>query len=507
MKKNKAQNAIRNMVFGVILKLYQIVVPFIMRTILLYYLGIEYLGLNSLFTSLLQILNLAELGVGSALVFSMYEPIVQNDTNKICALLNLYKKYYRIIGLVISVLGLCLLPFIKVFIKGDIPLNIYILYLINLSYTISSYWLFAYKNSLLTAHQRIDVIHKVTLLTDTIKYILQIIILIKFRNYYAYIILNVIGQILNNLFVAKVASKYYPQYKAQGLLNDREIMNINKKVKDLFTAKLGGVIVGSTDTVVISAFLGITVLAVYQNYFYILNSIIGFMVIIYHSCLAGIGNSLLTNTKEKNFRDFEKFSFIITWIILWCSICLICLYQVFMKIWVGKTLMLENSMVICFVIYFMVYEFNQIFITYKDAAGIWHEDRYRPLIVSVSNLILNIFLVQFIGLFGVLLSTILTTALIGIPWLIHNVFSKQFNIKPWKYILKEIKFLIVAMFAWGLCEFLFLFLYLDNNILELVVRGIICTIIPNFVFTLMYYKTDEFKYVVLTISRSMKKIK
>lgn len=505
MQENKTQNAVRNMIFGISLKLYQIIAPFIMRTILLYYLGVQYLGLNSLFVSILQILNLAELGVGSAMVFSMYEPIIQNNSNKICALLKLYKKYYKIIGGVIAGVGIVLLPFLKYFIKGDVPVNvnIYILYIINLANTVSTYWLFAYKNSLLTAHQRIDIVHKVTIVTDTIKYIFQIIALIGFRNYYAYVVLNVVSQILNNLLVARAASKYYPQYKADGVLESEEIHSINTKIKDLFTAKLGGVIVGSADTVVISAFLGITTLAIYQNYYFILNSIIGFMVMLYHACLAGIGKSLLTNSREKNYMDFNKFSFIITWVILWCAICLICLYQGFMKIWVGEELMLGKPIVICLVVYFIVYEFNQIFITYKDAAGIWHEDRFRPLVVSVSNLILNLIMVQYIGLFGVLLSTILTTLFIGLPWLIHNLFSIQFKRSPWRYLLKELKFLLIGLIAWGICEVIFMFMHTENVFLDLICRGVICIIVPNIFFICVYFKTEEFKYVITTLKKML----
>lgn len=506
MQKNKTQNAARNMIFGIALKLYQIIAPFIMRTILLYYLGVQYLGLNSLFTSILQILNLAELGVGSAMVFSMYEPIIQNNSKKICALLKLYKKYYRIIGFVIASVGIIILPFLKYFIKGDVPVNvnIYILYIMNLVNTVSTYWLFAYKNSLLIAHQRIDIVHKVTIVTDTIKYILQMIALIGFKNYYVYVALNVLLQILNNLLVARASRKHYPQYKAEGMLESEEIQSINTKIKDLFTSKLGGVIVGSADTVVISAFLGITTLAMYQNYYFILTSIIGFMVILYHACLAGIGNSLLTNSSEKNYRDFNKFSFIITWVILWCGICLICLYQTFMKIWVGENLMLDKSIVICLVVYFIVYEFNQIFITYKDAAGIWHEDRFRPLVVSVSNLILNLIMVRYIGLLGVLLSTILTTLFIGLPWLIHNLFSIQFKKSPWRFLLKELKYLLIGLIAWGACEVIFMFVHIENDFFDLIFRGMICIVVPNVFFICVYCKTEEFKYAINTLKKMLK---
>jgi len=167
------------------LKIYQLLVPFVMRTAMIYFLGVQYLGLNSLFSSVLQVLNLAELGVGSAMVYSMYKPIADDDTDTICALMRLYKIYYRIIGLVVCVAGLILLPFIPYLIKGEVPpdINVYILYVLNLGATVLSYWLFAYKNSILQAHQRTDMISKVMLVTETVKYILQFVILAIFHNY------------------------------------------------------------------------------------------------------------------------------------------------------------------------------------------------------------------------------------------------------------------------------------------------------------------------------------
>lgn len=145
----RKKNATRNIIFGVILKAYQIVVPFLMRTAMIYFMGVQYLGLNSLFTSILQVLNLAELGAGSAMIYSMYQPIASDDKKKICALMRLYKFYYRTIGCVIAFLGLLLLPFIPHLVKSDLPdnLNIYVLYLLNLGATVLTYWLFAYKNA------------------------------------------------------------------------------------------------------------------------------------------------------------------------------------------------------------------------------------------------------------------------------------------------------------------------------------------------------------------------
>ena len=238
---------------------------------MIYFMGVQYLGLNSLFTSILQVLNLAELGVGSAMVYSMYKPIVEDDEITICALLKLYKIYYWLIGLVIAIAGIALTPFIPRLIKSDLPagLNIYVLYLLNLAVTVLSYWLFAYKNSLLQAHQRTDITSKVTLLTTTLQYGIQLLVLILLKDYYIYIIVNLITQVLTNIITAYAATRMYPDYKPTGKLPKQMVQDINHRIRDLFTSKIGAVVVNSADTIVISAFLGLTALAVYQNYFYI----------------------------------------------------------------------------------------------------------------------------------------------------------------------------------------------------------------------------------------------
>lgn len=204
----------KNIIFGVILKAYQIVVPFLMRTAMIYFMGVQYLGLNSLFTSILQVLNLAELGAGSAMIYSMYQPIASDDKKKICALMRLYKFYYRTIGCVIAFLGLLLLPFIPHLVKSDLPdnLNIYVLYLLNLGATVLTYWLFAYKNAILDAYQRTDITSKIMLVTSTIQYFLQILILVFLKNYYVYLIVVLVTQIANNLITAAIVQYKYPNY-------------------------------------------------------------------------------------------------------------------------------------------------------------------------------------------------------------------------------------------------------------------------------------------------------
>lgn len=504
-KIERTKNATRNIIFGVILKAYQIIVPFLMRTAMIYLMGVQYLGMNSLFTSILQVLNLAELGVGSAMIYSMYKPISEDDNATICALMKLYRTYYRVIGLVIAVIGCILTPFIPKLISGDIPhgLNIYILYLLNLGATVLSYWLYAYKNSILQAHQRTDVVSKVTLVTSTIQYALQLLVLWAFKNYYFYVVVMLATQAVTNIVTAVAADKLYPQFSPKGILPKHDVQKINSRIRDLFTSKIGGIIVNSADTIVISAFLGLTALAVYQNYYFILTSITGFITIVFSAVTAGIGNSLVVETKEKNFKDLNVFTFIICWIAGFCSCCFLNLYQPFMELWVGKDLMLNFSVVVCFVIYFYVCEVNQLLNTYKDAGGIWHEDRFRPLVTAIVNLAMNLVMVQFWGLYGIILSTVLSMLLVGMPWLFHNLFTIMFekeNMK--KYLSSLVLYVFVSIVASiisvVICDFINF-----GPLATLIIRFIICLIVPNVIFLIVYVRKSEFKQSVQLVNKML----
>lgn len=505
-KIERTKNATRNIVFGIILKVYQILVPFLMRTAMIYLMGVQYLGLNSLFTSVLQVLNLAELGVGSAMVYSMYKPIAEDDNTTICALMNLYRIYYRAIGILIAVVGVLLTPFIPKLISGDVPseINIYILYLLNLSATVLSYWLFAYKNSILQAHQRTDVVSKVMLLTNSVQYMLQLFVLWKFRDYYLFVIVALAIQALTNIIIAIAADKIYPQFKPQGSISNQEKKAINARIRDLFTSKIGSIIYDSADTIVISSFLGLTILAVYQNYFYILNAITGLISVVFAACTAGIGNSIVVETKEKNFADLNKFTFIICWIAGFCSVCLLCLYQPFMEMWVGENLMLSFSAVVCFVVYFFVRQLNALFNMYKDASGMWHEDRLRPLAAALTNLFLNLLLVHFIGIYGILISTVVAIICVGIPWLLHNLFTVIFERKFLLDYLKCLLYYCAVIFTSCIVTYYICSKINIGLIGTLLIRGVICVVVPNFFYLIAYKNRKEFRDSLLIVNNMTK---
>lgn len=503
MKIQRTKNARSGIITGIFSKLLHMGMPFITRTVLLYMLGTQYLGLNGLFSSLLSFLSLAELGVSNALVYSMYKPIAEEDRDTVCALLELYKKLYRIIGFVILIAGLICVPFLRYFISGDVPadVNLYVLYGIYLGNTVCSYFLFAYRSSLLTAHQRIDVTNVIDSTVSAVTWGLQMLVLLLFRNYYAYIILTPLSNIVGNLARLYYTKKHYSQYVPRGKVNKELEASIFKKIKALLGAKISTTVLHASDNIVISAFLGLTMVTVYENYYFLMNSIGGFLGIVYSVILPGVGNSLVTETLEKNYRDFKKFSFMNQWIVGWCAVCFFCLYQPFMKLWVGESLMLPFSVMALIVLYFVLYQGRKVVITYKDAAGIWWEDRFRPFVMAATNLISNLILVQFIGIWGIIISTILSLC-ISLPWETYTVFKYVFKRSVREYWLSMLQFGITLLIAAGVtlaaCQ------VVSSGILAILVRGCICMVVPNVVFFIAFRKREEFseaKALVLRVLR------
>lgn len=507
---SKTLNSSRNVVFGFGLKLYQLLMPFIIRTIIIYVLGIEYAGLNSLVTSILSVLNIAELGVGTIMVYYMYKPIEENDTTRICALMRLYKIYYRVIGVVVLVIGLCLVPFLPNLVKGNIPsdINLYTLYYLNLGATVFSYWLFAYKNSLFQAHQRNDVISKITILTDTIKYVLQISLLCIFKNYYYYVIVLLFIQILNNILIAIRADRTYPDYKAKGAISKEERSKINSSIKDVFYGQLGMIITLSVDSIVISAFLGLVALAQYQNYYYIVNALIAFFTIFYQSLRASVGINIIVKSQEENYKDFKFITFLIMGALSFCSACLLNMFQSFIELWVGKENLLDVGCVILLVIYFVVYEFAIMIGCYKDISGKWHADRFRPLITAIINLILNIIMVQFIGLYGILLSTIISFVLVNIPWLYKRVFIDVFNGEQkadyFVYLLRKVAILFFIVIATNVsCSLI----NINSLIVKLFFDLIVCSALTVVLYYLLNRNDVGMKKAILLIKKVVRRIK
>lgn len=504
MKIERTKNTVRNIMTGSVNRIINIILPFFTRTAILYIMGTKYLGLSSLFSSILSFLSLAELGIGGAMVYSMYKPIAENDNDTICALLNLYKRFYRVIGGVVLALGLALLPFLRQLINDEIPsqINLHLLYLIYLFNSVLSYWLFAYKNALLQAFQRNDVNNNIASVITPLSYAVMLGSLFLTKNYYAYVIWLPIFTVITNLIRSRYVDRHFPELKPRGQIDPQLRRSISKKVKALIGTKLNTVVLNAADNLVMSAYLGLTAIAIYGNYYYIMSSIIGFLGIIYSAMTAGLGNSLQTESLEKNYADFEKLSFMNAWLVGWCTVCLVCLYQPFMKLWAGEELMFPMYVVLELGLYFFVYQIRKIPVVYKDAAGIWWEDRFRPYVCMVTNVVLNIALVQVIGISGIILSTVFSL-LISIPWENYTIFKYVFHRSSREYYGKLLVYIGTMALGGGVCYWLCRFF--PEGIVPFLLRGVVCVIVPNVIFAALNFRRREFRDAMDMVLRILKR--
>lgn len=505
----KTRNAKKGIVSGILNKVITLLIPFIVRTIFIRVIGIEYAGLNSLFTSILQVLNLAELGFASAVVYSMYKPIAERDDDTICALLNFYRRVYKVVGLVVLGAGFIVLPFINHFINGNPPadINLYVVYLVFLFNTSISYLLYGYKTSLLNAYQRTDVINNISSITTLGLNAAHIAVLLLVPNYYIYIVFMPIFTVINNLIVSHTVDKMFPQYKCFGIISDAIRKDLWKRIAGLAIQRICVMTRNSLSSIVLSAFISLSIVGIYNNYYMILTAATGVISIISTSILAGVGNTIQTQTIEQNFQSMRKFNFLYMWFGGYASICLTALFQPFMEIWMGKELMLPFSSVLLLSLYFYNLKLGDIGTVYYSAAGLWWYGKWRAIAEAVANLVLTLILVQYWGVNGVLISTLVVHFFINLLYGMSILFQHYFGYNyMWIFYGTLLFYMLTTIVAFTMSYYLCLmiekFFYLDNLWVIIGERLLMCTVVSNVLLFLFYFKTSDYKSALEWVRRS-----
>lgn len=506
MKLNKTKNAINNIFWAIINRFFVLLMPFIIRTLIIRVLGVEYLGLSGLFTSILNVLNLAELGVSSAIVFNLYKAIANDDTKLIRELLNIYKKVYRLIGLIVLLIGITIMPFLQGLIKGSYPgeIDIYLLFILYLINTVFSYWMFSYKRALFAAHQRNDIISKVELISRITQYLLQIFILIIYKNIYLYSFISIISTLLNNVLVAIISKRVYPEYYCEGHIDGYMKKDILRRVKGLLVTRVSATTRTTFDSVFISYFIGLSAVAIYNNYYFILNAIHGILIVALTAIKAGIGNSLVTESVDKNYQDMSNIGFMYSWLSGVATICLAALYQHFMIIWVGDSLTLPTLTMFAFPLYFYILTIGDVRYIYHEAAGLWWEGRYRAIGEAAMNILLNLLLVYKYGILGIVLATSISMFLINFLYgskIIFDHYFIQHNVMD--FYKKHLKYFMTTLLNLFI-TFTLLSLLPQSGIIWFGIKVIFSLLISNAIYYLVYKKTSEFKWTILLVKRIVK---
>lgn len=424
---SRTKNTMKNMTYSWISSIITTILGFISRTIFINTLGTTYLGINGLFTNILSVLSFTELGIGTAMNFSLYKPVAENDERKISLLMNLYKKAYRIIALIITILGLLIIPFLPYLAKGtgDVE-NITVYYLIFLLNTVTSYFV-SYKFSLLNAYQKNYIYTNVELIFRFTTTIIQMIVLVIYKNFLIYLLVGAIVNIIQKITLNYYMNKIYPylKEKVEGKLDEEELKPIKKNIGALVYHKLGDIAVHQTDNIIVSSFINVTMAGLISNYTLIINSINTFVSQIFNSAVSSLGNLIATEKAEHQYEVFKRYNFLNFWLYGFCAISLYTLISAFISIVWGSDKIVDNLTVILMCTDFYMIGQRIAINNIKIAGGIFKEDKLVSIFQAVINLIVSIVLVNKIGLPGVYLGTIVsgTLATVVRPIIIYkNIF-------------------------------------------------------------------------------------
>lgn len=505
MSDSRTKNTKRNIVAGLIYKFIGIILPFITRTVLIRILGTEFTGLSSLFSSILQVLNIAELGFNSAIVYSLYEPMANDDKPKIIELVSLFRKIYNIVGTIILVGGMIIMPFLKTLINGTYPssINIYILYILYLINSVLSYYLFAYKEVLLIADQRQDIASMIRTITSILRYILEIVALIITHNFYVYLSMDIIATVLTNILIEYSTSRRYSYFSVS---KDRIPVpqELKKQVSGLLVDRLSDTCRNSFDSLIITAFIGLTATAIYGNYYYIYTALYSIMLIICNAMSASVGNSIVKETVEKNYDNFNNFTYLFAWLAGWTTITLFCLYQPFMRLWVGQTLLLSARDMCLFCLYFYAINMNNIRNQYISGTGIWWKLKIPCIVEAAVNLVLNIVLGKLMGITGVLTATILTIFLLNFLWRTSILFKEYFTQKRFlDYVIRYLYYFVITVIALSVTYFVCVQIKVEG-IFQIVSRGIVCLFVPNIILFMGFRPLKQYENAKNLVFRVIK---
>jgi O-antigen/teichoic acid export membrane protein len=497
MQINVVKNARKNVVFGVINKIILLLCPFAERTVLQIILGEQYLGLGGLYSSIISVLSLSELGFSSVIVYNMYKPVADGDTGKVNALLAFYRKVYCFVGGVIISAGLLLIPFLPELISGSYPdgVDLTQIYLIYLGNTALSYFFYAYLTSILVVHQRNDI---TSVINSCVKIGLtgtQIAILFITGDYYLFSLLMPCFTLLGNLLIGWRVHALFPQYRPAGHLPAEDLKRIRRLAAGSFIQQSCAVTRNSLDSICASAFLGLAMTAIYNNYFVIIAGVTSMMYIIIASFTGGIGNHVATKSIEDNYREMKRLDFLYLWTGGWCMICMLCLYQPFMQLWMGDDMLLPMSDVVLLCIYFYLLKLGDVRYIYTSANGLWWEQRYRALGETLLNLILNITMGKILGITGIILATMISLFLCNYIWSVKITFRMYFSVSRrndyYKYQMKQsIVTAFAAAVTYGVCRLI----PSDRLFLHLVLGLAVCIVVPNVIYYAVYRKSDLFQY-------------
>ncbi len=497
---SRIENTGKNFIFSLLATIISSVTSFVSRTVFIYTIGVDYLGASSLFTNILAMLSLTELGISSAIGFSLYSPLAHQDISTVKSLMRFYKRAYQIIALVIAIFGIALIPFLKYIIKdpGNIQ-HIPFIYLVFLYNTVISY-LFTYKTTLLIADQRSYVMTNMTSIIGIVTVVVQMVVLLVFRNYFVYLIVGAVINTVQWFFINRRIFALYPYLK------DKDIQPLDKKVKEgiaknvkaMVFHKFGELCINQTDNIIISSFISIAAVGIYNNYYMIIGIINRFAQSIFSAASASLGNLIATESRDKQHEVFMRYNFLGFWVFGWTGICLLTLLTPFVELWLGKEFLIDRLTLVLVILNYYLVGMRVTIGNVKNAAGLYEQDQWAPIIQSIVNIVVSVWGAMRMGLAGVFLGTVVSSLAVPCWYRPVVVYKHAFKMPVRIYFTRYVTYFTVVaanlLLVSGLHQYV-IDAMTTNPHLAFLLKMVVCAVVPNAVIVALFYRTPEFVYL------------
>jgi O-antigen/teichoic acid export membrane protein len=508
MEESRTHKTLKNIFYGACCQASSLLLTFIGRTVFIKTLGAEFLGINGLFSDVLTMLSMADLGFNTAMIYSFYKPLAEKDYDKIAALIHFYKKIYNIIAMTVAVIGLLLVPFLQYIVNLDSTMpHLKIYYIFFLANTVISY-LFVYKTSIITADQKGYIISKYQMLVNMCRTFFQIISLVVLKNYFIYLFIQVLATFFNNFIASRKANKLYPEIKSTNLeLVNEEKKEIFENLKSIFIYKASSVFMNGTDNTIISILVGTIWVGYYSNYNIVTNAVNLFINIIYSSATASIGNAVITENSSKRYRIFQSMQTISFVLSTFTTVCLSLILSDLIYVWLGSEYVLNNLILISILINFYLSIALRPILAYREATGLYRQTKYIMIIAAIENIVFSIALCKVIGMSGVLLASAISRLTTYFWYEPKLLFSQYFEERVRKYYIVLIKNILVTIAIILVLTKLFSGLVITSWII-LSVKTVIVAFITLIAIIVFYRKSEGFNMLenrVLSIWRNYKK--
>lgn len=503
---SRTKNSIINLIVTMGCQFLTLILNFVVRTYFINILGTSNLGINGLFSNILNVLSLAELGIGSAIGFSLYKPVAENDKDRISALMHFYKKAYRYIALIVATIGIVLVPFLKDLVKSRIDMKLVVIYyLLYLANAVFSY-LLSYKSTLLYVDQKSYITRISTTVFNILQNAGQLAVLFITRNYVYYIVVLICCTVLNNIVIATIVNKQYSFIKKNKTRLDKdEQKSIFKNIKAMFFYKIGGVLVNNTDNILISKIIDTATVGLFSNYTLVINSVMTYVDLIIGSATGSIGNYNANASNRDSQKLFEAVSLFDYWI---CSFCVVGFYTIindFITVWLSTTYyLLDEKTLIAIVLNTFIMGVSTSTATFRSTTGLFRETKYIFMFTAVLNITLSIILGIKIGLCGIIFATSISKLLTNFWYEPYMLYKKYFNMSCVSHFLKRG---LIAVLTVACCvgfKYLFSF-FPPTDKYVLLSKMVIVTVGTNLVFFIVYFRTEEFKFIVSKLKPFIKR--